>query len=262
MRIVSFATGALLLAALPYALSSQDAPRARAKGYLTGAAVPDLIQILPTAPEPASARDAADRAVFKATRSLQDSARWKLAQNDDNLSIASLLADFRCSAGVATTVENAPALAGLLARVASDASAATGPAKDAFHRKRPFLVDQGPTCITISAAFRNTFDYPSGHTTLGWAVGMILAEIDPPHASAILTRARAFGESRVVCGVHNASAVDAGRVAGTALVTALLSNDAFRADLEKARAEFQSLKAPVTGADCAAETSLISKSPY
>jgi acid phosphatase (class A) len=261
MRIVSFATGALLLAALPYVLSSQNAPRARAEGYLTGSALPDLIHVLPSAPEPASARDAADRAIFKATRSLQDSPRWKLAQNDDKLSIATLLADFSCSMGVTLTTENAPVLAGLLARVATDASAATGPAKDFFHRKRPFLVDQGPVCIAISPAFEKSFDYPSGHTTLGWAVGLILAEIDPAHASPILTRARAFGESRVVCGVHNASAVDAGRVAGASLVAALHSNATFRVDFEKAHAELAALKSKEAG-ECAAETSLIAKSPY
>ncbi len=164
--------------------------------------------------------------------------------------------------GVAADPKNAPALAGMLARVFTDMSAATGPAKNVFHRKRPFLVDQGPVCISISPAFRSSFDYPSGHTTLGWTFGLILAELDPPHASMILTRARSFGESRVVCGVHNASAVEAGRTAGAALVASLHSNDAFRADFEKARAEFTVLKAPVTGTDCAAEASLISKSPY
>jgi hypothetical protein len=33
----------------------------------------------------------------------------------------------------------------------------------------------------------------------------------------ILARARAFGESRVVCGVHNASAVEAGSMTDTAV---------------------------------------------
>jgi acid phosphatase (class A) len=261
MRIASLATGALLLAALPYVLSSQSAPRARAEGYLTGTVLPDLIHVLPSAPEPASARDAADRAIFKATRSLQDSPRWKLAQNDDKLSIAALLTDFSCSMGVTPTPENAPVLAGMLARVAADASTATGPAKDFFHRKRPFLVDRGPVCIAISPAFEKSFDYPSGHTTLGWAVGLILAEIDPGHGSPILTRARSFGESRVVCGVHNASAVDAGRVAGAALVASLHSNTTFRADLEKARTALAALQSK-QAAECAAEASLIAKSPY
>jgi acid phosphatase (class A) len=264
MRIAFLVSRVVLLAALPFVLSSQDAARLRPPGYLTAASMPDLIRVLPSAPAPASARDAADRAIFKATRSLRDSARWKLAQNDDNLSVAGLMADFRCSMGVAANPENAPILAGILARVSTDASAATGPAKDFFHRKRPFLVDQGPVCISVSPTFEKTFDYPSGHTTLGWAVGLILAELEPDYAAAILTRARSFGESRVVCGVHNASAVEAGRAAGAALVAALDSNQTFRANLEKARAELTGLHAapPKAGGDCAAEMSLIAKSPY
>jgi len=246
---------------VPFALSSQNAPRTRAEGYLAGAAVPNLIEILPSAPAPDSARDHADREIFKATRALQDSARWKLAQNDNNLSIAALLADFRCSTGDPLSAETTPALAALLARVTQDAGAATGPPKDYFHRKRPFLVDQGPVCITVTPAFEKSFDYPSGHTTISWAVGLILAEIDPSHASAILQRARAFGESRVVCGVHNASAVEAGRVAGAAVVAALFANENFRADLEKVRTELAALPSKA-GGDCAAEASLISKTPY
>jgi|HubBroStandDraft_6_1064221.scaffolds.fasta_scaffold595420_2 acid phosphatase (class A) len=264
MRIASLVSRSVLLSALPFLLSSQDAARARQSGYLTAAAMPDLIRVLPSAPEPGSGRDAADRAIFKATRSLQDSPRWKLAQSDDMLSVAALLADFQCSMSLGAKPESAPVLVGMLARVSMDAGSATGPAKDFFHRKRPFLVDQGRVCIAISPFFEKTFDYPSGHATLGWAVGLILAELEPDHATAILTRARSFGESRVVCGVHNASAVEAGRTAGSALVAALNGNAAFHLDLEKARAELAVLRAKPssTGVGCASEMSLIAKSPY
>jgi acid phosphatase (class A) len=261
MRTTSLVSAILWLAALPYVVSSQDAPAARAEGYLTGSAIPDLIRVLPSAPAPDSARDAADRAIFKATRALQDSPRWKLAQSDDKLSVAALLADFSCALGVSPTAQNSPVLTRVLARVFTDAETASGPAKDFFHRRRPFVVDQGPTCIAVSKSFEKTWDFPSIHTTLGWAAGMILAEIDPARASLILTRARSFGESRVVCGVHNASAVEAGRVAGAALFAALFSNDAFRADLEKARSELAALQSKEMAA-CAAQASLIAKSPY
>ena len=49
---------------------------------------------------------------------------------------------------------------------------------------------------------------------------MILAELEPDRASDILVRARAYGESRVVCGVHNASAVEGGRIIAAAMVAA------------------------------------------
>lgn len=108
MRIAYCVSGAVLLSALPFLLSSQDGARARPSGYLTAAAMPDLIRVLPSAPEPESGRDAADRAIFKATRSLQDSARWKLAQNDDALSVTALLADFQCSVNLGANSKSAP----------------------------------------------------------------------------------------------------------------------------------------------------------
>src|SRR5580658_4001930 len=65
MRIAFLVSRVVLLAALPFVLSSQDAARLRPPGYLTAASMPDLIRVLPSAPAPASARDAADRAIFK-----------------------------------------------------------------------------------------------------------------------------------------------------------------------------------------------------
>jgi acid phosphatase (class A) len=77
----------------------------------------------------------------------------------------------------------------------------------------------------------------SGHATISWAWGLILAELAPDRATEILMRARSIGESRVVCGVHYPSDVEEGRTNGAALVAALHSSPEFRADMEKARAE-------------------------
>jgi acid phosphatase (class A) len=92
-----------------------------------------------------------------------------------------------------------------------------------------------------------------------------LADLDPARAAAILSRARAFGESRVVCGVHNASAIEAGRTNGAALVAALHGDAVFRNDMEEARREVASLRdkdpQPWTRA-CATEATLTAKTPW
>ena len=84
-------------------------------------------------------------------------------------------------------------------------------------------------------------------------------------ATPILARARSFGESRLICGVHNMSAVEAGRTNGSIVVAGLHGSAAFRADMDAARKEIAALrksaKAP-DGAACAAEAELIGKSPY
>lgn len=230
--------------------------------YLDKPNVPDLKLVLENAPATGSARDASDRAIFKSTRALKGTARWKLAAEDDNLSVAGLMSAFRCSLGEAVTPENAPKLAILIRRVSIDATGLTG-VKYIYRRKRPFHVDEGPLCVAMTPSLETSFDYPSGHTLLGWAVGLIFAELEPEHATDILMRARAFGESRVVCGVHNASAVEAGRTAGATLFVALEANAEFRADLENARKELAALQSEsVDAAKCSVERSLILKSPY
>ena len=48
---------------------------------------------------------------------------------------------------------------------------------------------------------------------MGWAWALILSELAPDRADAILARGLAYGESRAVCGVHYASDVEAGPAA-------------------------------------------------
>ena len=86
-------------------------------------------------------------------------------------------------------------------------------------------------------ALRDSGSYPSGHTAIGWAWGLILAEIDPEHANALIDRGRNYGHSRLVCNVHWYSDVQQGQFMGAAAVARLHGNPEFMADLAKARIE-------------------------
>ena len=70
--------------------------------------------------------------------------------------------------------------------------------------------------------------------TLGW--GLVLAELAPDRATPILSRARAIGESRVVCGVHYPSDVLAGYLAASLWVSTLLALDHMRMRRKRAPA--------------------------
>lgn len=230
--------------------------------YLTGPAVPDTLRILPPAPQKGDIRYEADRKMFKGTRKLQGSARWDLALNDDNGRL--YLKDLSCAVGVELTPANAPHYFSLYSRVTREASRATNVPKDALKRLRPFQVDKGPTCIDQTGDIKKSFDYPSGHVTFSWSHGLILAELAPDRATEILIRARAFGESRLVCGVHNMSAVESGRTNASALVSALHGSPEFRADLDAAREEIAAARKAGPAPDpaqCAKEAELL-KSPY
>ena len=94
---------------------------------------------------------------------------------------------------------------------------------------------------------------------------MVLSELAPERATQLMTRGRAFGESRVVCGVHNASDVEAARTAASTVIAAVNGSVEFQADLAAARAEVTKLRAnpdaaPYPG-QCSAE-GLLAKRPW
>jgi acid phosphatase (class A) len=230
--------------------------------YLVGPMSPDTYKILPPAPLPGTVRYEADRKMFLGTRSLKDSPRWALALNDDNTGL--LMKDLSCALGVELSAANAPRFTAMMRRVGRDSSNLTNLPKDLHKRLRPFLIDNGPICIDPDGGIAKSFDYPSGHNTHSWAAALILTELAPDRATDILVRARAFGESRLICGVHNMSAVEAGRTNGSIEVAALHGNAEFRSDMEAARSEIAAARkagpAPDPGA-CAKEAELL-KSPY
>ena len=225
------------------------------KGYL-GDAAPDTTFVVPPAPQAGSAEAEADRAIFKATRALQGTPRWDMAIADAKEREVGKA--FACAVGAEIGFVSTPKIGKLLMRVAPDLTRAVDRPKSYYSRKRPYLVDDGPICVAREKALDESPDYPSGHASWGWAVGLILAELAPDRADRILLRARAFTESRAVCGVHNASSVAAGRDNGTAVVAALHSSPEFRADMEEARAELAALRAKTGRIEgCDAEAALL-----
>jgi acid phosphatase (class A) len=238
----------------------------RAQGYLTPEKISEVKHIVIPAPATGDARYRADMEIFKETRSLEGSARWTIAQSDDNLSMAGLLNAFRCALGLNLTPDQAPALTALISRANSDAGGAAGVLKTLYKHKRPFQMAEGDVCISAQGktALERSPDYPSGHTAISWETGLILGELVPEAAGDLLTRAREFGQSRVVCGVHNESAVEAGWMTATAVFAMQESSAEFHRDLEAARTEVAALRAGATQkpAGCEAEAKTLSKSPY
>lgn len=217
------------------------APPARTPppGYLSGDI--DLLRVIPPAPQKGDARDEADRRIFRETRALQGSARWAMAADDAELGSAALLRHFSCSLGIELTPLQAPRMVAMMQKATRDGAQAMLKAKDLYKRQRPYWVDEGPICRPRDE-LGNSFDYPSGHTTAGWTWAMALAQVAPERAIPILLRGRAIGDSRVVCGVHNASAVDAARLLTSATMALVMATPAWQADVVEARAELAALR--------------------
>lgn len=246
--------------AIPSATTADAGAAPPVTGYLHGPAIPDSLALSPPPPAHGSAAAALDTAVAAQALALHGSARFAQAQIDADLSFPAGANQFSCALGVTVDTQHTPALYRLLERSRIDASAATKAAKHHYQRPRPFMVNQQPTCTPDSEdGLRKSGSYPSGHTAIGWAWALILAEIDPQHATALLQRGRNYGHSRLVCNVHWHSDVLQGQRLGAATVARLHDDPQFSADLALARRELhyaRSLKR-TPPRDCAAETAAL-----
>jgi acid phosphatase (class A) len=129
-------------------------------------------------------------------------------------------------------------------RTRTDAGRATHRAKNHYQRLRPFAVNKDGICTRDDEYVPKKNDsFPSSHASIGWAWALILTEIAPDRADAILARGYAFGQSRVICGVHWQSDVTAGRTVGAAVVARLHAEPEFRTQLEAARTELAAARA-------------------
>lgn len=137
------------------------------------------------------------------------------------------------------TRANLPRTAALFDAFVYDVEPVTGEAKREWARRRPFLLDETVArCADVELShLRTSGAYPSGHAARGWGFALILAEIAPERASEILQRGREYGDSRVVCGVHWPSDVEAGRMAASAVYARLHADRRFTRLLADARRE-------------------------
>ena len=234
------------------------------QGYLPQEALPNSLALLPPPPSFGSSAYAFDQAVSKSSFALRGSPRWALAVEDADLTFPKAAGIFSCALEAPIDEKGTPALYRLLRRSLTDAGLSTYPAKNKYQRARPFTVNLEPFCTPDEKDHLMTDgSYPSGHTSIGWAWALILAEIAPDRASQILARGRAFGESRLVCNVHWNSDVAEGRVVGAMAVAEMHTAAEFLMDLEAAKAEVAKVRAThlAPSRDCATEGVALSTQP-
>lgn len=229
-------------------------------GYL-GRALPDSLALVPPPPTADSRAFAQDQAIHAAAQALRNGPRGTMATSDADLHFPHAPTAFDCALGKSITPENTPRLYKILQRTLVDAGLATYRAKDHYNHERPFVHYNESTCAPADeAALRKDGSYPSGHTAIGWTWGLILVEVAPDRTDAVLARARAFGESRLVCNAHWQSDILAGRTVAAATFARLQSDATFAADVQAARAEVAGA-ASVDPAKCEAESALVAPIP-
>jgi acid phosphatase (class A) len=172
------------------------------------------------------------------TRERHAQAEWD-AEHEDVTPFAAVI-------GEGFDMKKLPATAKLLNNVLNDQGIAASTAKDFFRRKFPVTAEMPAVYREWSCdkddrkpESRPLRSYPSGHSTLGYSLGVVLANLIPGKSQAILARAADYAYSREVCGDHYHSDVDASRMLGTAVGIMLLQSPAAQSQLEAARAELR-----------------------
>lgn len=242
MKKSFFAVVLAFMAAMP--VSAGDHLTDPDKYYLLETDVIDSREFLEAPPDTASARYAYDKEQYEWGKSVRPTERGRRAVADANLSEGWLDRCFSEAFGLELTPQNAPQICKLISNMKEDAGdLATRSAKNHYMRPRPFMVFNEPSATpSDEPSLRKNGSFPSGHTAIGWATALVLSEINPARALEIMKRGYDFGQSRVICGAHYQSDVDAGRLVGAAAVSRLHADKAFARQLSKAKKEFSKLR--------------------
>jgi acid phosphatase (class A) len=142
---------------------------------------------------------------------------------------------FQTLLGASFTAKNFPITAELSGHLKNEQSAVGARLKTFFNRPRPYQADPTlhPVCVTKTAHD----SYPSGHALTGYLEALALAEMLPERHDAILARADDYAHSRLICGVHYSSDLEASRRIAYAIFGYILSTPQFQKDLSLAHAE-------------------------
>jgi acid phosphatase (class A) len=139
------------------------------------------------------------------------------------------------SAAIGRDITKLPATLALLQFIQQQTEQVVDNAKQQFKAPRPYYFD--PSLQHCGKSVHTLGSYPSGHAGFAYAVGGVLARLDPAHAPAVLARAEDYALSREICGVHFHIDTEASRVIGIRIADQLLADPSLEHLVSAARAE-------------------------
>lgn len=213
----------------------------REASFLTEAEIPTGAKFLPLPPKPGEAAFYNDWQRYEWGKTMRDTERGKQAAKDAVHTLEYFAEIFSEPFGIEISQENTPEIYKLLERLLATTRLCNQKSKARLMRTRPFVQFNEPTPVPEDEKRLSTnSSYPSGHATMGWAIALVLSEINPDYQDEIISRGYEYGESRVIVGFHYQSDVDAARIITSALVNRLHDKEEFVAQLNMAKEEFLS----------------------
>lgn len=239
-----FATGAFAQTAPAVTSKIKDHRTQPEVFFLQEGDVANSLELLPPPPDMASVQFLYDKARYDWGKAQRKTERGEQAFQDARVDGDGVPRAFSEAFGIDITKDGTPEIYKLVVGMREDAGdLATRDAKNHYNRVRPLAFFEEMTCNPEQQEELSTNgSYPSGHTSIGWATALVLSEINPDRIDEILDRGFQMGESRVICGYHFQSDVDAGRVVAAGAVARLHADEGFNKQLDKAKKEFSQLK--------------------
>ncbi|MBI1776293.1 MAG: phosphatase PAP2 family protein [Proteobacteria bacterium] len=192
----------------------------------------DLLVLLPPPPRNDSAQTKAELGeilILQVTRTSDMEARAKA-------DVAQEIWRFADVMGPQYAKDALPKFARFFERVVTTEGAVNDPAKDVWKRPRPHLYSD---LVKPTVPLSKSGSYPSGHATVGTLMGIVLSNMVPEKRAEIMARAWEYGHNRLVGGIHYASDIEAGRIAGSVIAATIMTRSDFQTEFAAARAELR-----------------------
>jgi acid phosphatase (class A) len=236
-RIASLILGLVIASLLePQPARAQDnlmkpAAGAPAAAHFISPGTIDLPRVVPAPPAPGSLGASADLAVVLQAQAWRTPEQIAWAKVVEKQTIVTLYGDLF---GPWFTAENLPTVMKLMTDVADDVRPISEAAKKQYSRARPYVVDSRvKPCVEAPV----NDSYPSGHALAEYLMAGFLTEIHPDRQADLFERAQRAAWGRIIGGVHFPTDLEGGRRLAAAVLVELKKSPAFRAALEKCRAE-------------------------
>jgi acid phosphatase (class A) len=146
--------------------------------------------------------------------------------------------NFATEVGAFFTATNLPKTTAFFEKVQIDAETVTDQGKDHFKRPRPFTTDPS----LANGKLEKSFSYPSGHSTESMVLALVLADLVPDRAEAIIGHARTIGWHRVQIARHYPSDIFVGRTLARNIAREFKSSEEFQKEFAEAKKEIEAAR--------------------
>jgi len=195
---------------------------------------PSAAVFLAPPPTPGSQEQAADMAAVVAAFRACTTNDYALAFSEKKFSIF----NFTPAIGTFFQPGKFPKAEAFFERVQKEAEIVTDAGKDFWKRPRPFMTD---TNLAVGK-LDTSYSYPSGHSTEGTVLALVLSDLFPDKHDGIMEVSRNLGWHRVWIARHYPSDIQASRAYAQTIVREMKKNPVFQRDFAEVQAEIATAK--------------------